>query len=703
MRYLLSFFLLVLLVFNCSNKSDSSKKDYKYTNDLIHETSPYLLQHAHNPVDWKAWNPETLALAKKENKLIVISVGYAACHWCHVMEHESFENDSVAKIMNAKFINIKVDREERPDIDQVYMHAVQLMTGSGGWPLNCIALPDGRPIFGGTYFEKEQWIKILKDVSDLYENDPDKAIAYAEQLTQGIKETDLIALNKNPEPFTNSAIVESVETWKANFDTINGGITGSPKFPLPNNLSFLWRHGIQNKDQALQNYVSTTLTKMAYGGIYDQIGGGFSRYSVDETWHIPHFEKMLYDNAQLVSVYSNAYLVTQNQLYKQIVEETLQCVERDFLDESGAFYSALDADSENAKGSLEEGAFYVWNEAELKAALKADFEAFKTYYNINKIGFWEHDNYVLYRTKSDTEVSEILNVSEAALQEKLKNWKLTLLKERSKRKPPRIDNKALTSWNALMLKAYTDAYRVFKKPHYLEMAIKNAQFIKDKQLREGGGLNRVYINKESSINGYSEDYAATIEAFISLYQVTLDEAWLTSAKDLMHYTLEHFYDEGTGMFYFTSNLDTSLISRKMETVDGVIPSSNATLAKNLFTLGLYYYNDDFGKKAKQMLSNVTEDALQYPSSYSQWLDLMQNYTKPFYEVAISGSEAKQHLYEFQTNYLPNVIYAAATSESNVPLLESKNVPGKTYIFVCTNGSCKAPQTEVSKAIQLIKY
>ncbi|CDF79778.1 thioredoxin domain protein, partial [Formosa agariphila KMM 3901] len=702
-KYLLSVFLLLQLFFACSNKSDSSKEVYTHTNDLIKETSPYLLQHAHNPVDWKAWNPETLELAKKENKLIVISVGYSACHWCHVMEKESFENDSVAKIMNANFINIKVDREERPDVDQVYMQAVQLLTGSGGWPLNCIALPDGRPIFGGTYFEKDQWIKILKDVSDLYNKDPDKAISYAEQLTKGVKEIDLITLNETPKVFNQQDLSNSIDAWKSQFDTVYGGAIGTEKFPLPNNLSFLWRYGIQNNDIEVQNHVTHTLTKMAYGGIYDQIGGGFSRYTVDESWHIPHFEKMLYDNAQLVSLYANAYVVTKNELYKKIVVETLQCIERDFLDESGAFYSALDADSENEKGELEEGAFYVWNEAELKAELGDDFEIFKTYYNINFNGLWENDNYVFYRTKSDEEVAEIANLTEIELQEKLKRWKAQLLKLRNKRKSPRIDDKALTSWNALMLKAYTDAYRVFKNPHYLEMALKNATFIKETQFRDDGGLNRVYINEASSINGYAEDYAVTIEAFISLYQVTLNEKWLSSAKDLMTYTINHFYDETTGMFYFTSDLDASLISRKMETVDGVIPSSNAVLAQNLFKLSLYYYNDDYEKKAKQMLNNVYKDVLEHPSSYSKWLDLMSNYTNPFYEIAVSGSAAKQKISEFGKFYIPNVIFSGATSDSKLPLLEYKFVTDETYIYVCTKGSCKAPKTEVSEAIQVVEY
>ncbi|MBU2950227.1 thioredoxin domain-containing protein [Tamlana agarivorans] len=692
--------LLTLFLCGCSDKKKAASK-HKYTNDLINETSPYLLQHAHNPVDWKAWSQETLDLAKKENKLMVISVGYAACHWCHVMEEESFQNDSVAAIMNSKFINIKIDREERPDIDQVYMHAVQLLTGSGGWPLNCIALPDGRPIFGGTYFEKEPWIKILKDLSELYETNPDKAIAYADQLTEGIKESDLITVNRNPSDFQNSVLVDAVDTWKENFDIIDGGEKGAPKFPLPNNLNFLLRYAVQNKDTVVENHVENTLVKMAYGGIYDHIGGGFSRYSVDAKWHIPHFEKMLYDNAQLVSVYSEKYLTHKNKLFKQVVFETLACLERDFFDGKQAFYSALDADSYTEKGALEEGAYYVWGKEALKQHLEGDFEAFKVYYNINETGAWENNNYVLYRNKTHAEVASLTGLTEDELEAKLTTWKQVLLEVRDNRKPPRTDNKALTGWNALTLKAYTDAYRSFQDPNHLKMAVKIGDFIIDIQKQEGGGLNRVYINNESSINAFAEDYALTIQALIGLYEVSLDEKWLTEAKQLMDYTLTHFYDDASGMFYFTSDLDATLITRKMETVDGVLPSSNAVLAHNLFALSLYYHEDTYSEKANQMLHNISNDVLLSPSGYSKWLGLMQNFTKPFYEVAVSGDNAKQKISALQQYYLPNVIYAGARSESELPLLENKYVDNQTYIFVCKKGSCKAPQTEVEKAIQLI--
>ena len=326
-------FLTVLLSFlNCTQKQPTNGKE---SNELISETSPYLLQHAYNPVNWKAWNPKTLALAKKENKLLIISVGYSACHWCHVMEEESFENDTIAKIMNANFINIKVDREERPDVDKVYMNAVQLMTGSGGWPLNCIALPDGRPIFGGTYFPKEQWSKVLKSISKLYKENPEKAIQFAENLTKGIQESQLIALNKATPNFIDTEVTAAIALWKTQLDTTYGGFKGAPKFPMPNSLEFLLRYSHQFKDAVWKQYIENTLTKIAYGGIYDHVAGGFSRYSVDEKWHIPHFEKMLYDNAQLVSLYAKGYLNEKKELYKSVVFETLQFVKETLTTKNG--------------------------------------------------------------------------------------------------------------------------------------------------------------------------------------------------------------------------------------------------------------------------------------------------------------------------------------------------------------------------------
>ncbi|WP_372744991.1 thioredoxin domain-containing protein [Lutibacter sp.] len=675
---------------------------HKFTNSLINETSPYLLQHAHNPVNWYAWNNETLELAKKENKLILISIGYSSCHWCHVMEHESFENEEVAAVMNANYMNIKVDREERPDIDQIYMNSVQLMTGSGGWPLNCVALPDGRPVWGGTYFQKENWINALTQISEMYAKKPNDVINYAVKLTEGIKNSDLITLNNNEFEFSALNLQQITDKWQLYMDFDLGGRTGAPKFPMPNNYQFLLRYGTQANNNSILEYANTTLTNMAYGGIYDQIGGGFSRYSVDKKWHVPHFEKMLYDNGQLVSLYSEAYQATKNELYKNIVYQTLEFIERELTNQEGAFYSSLDADSINAKGKLEEGAYYVWTISELKAILGNDFNQFSEFYNVNYYGFWEHDNYVLIRKKSDKEISENYNISEKELTEKVKYWQKTLLKERNKRETPRLDDKSLTSWNALMLKGYIDAYKVFNEPHFLEIAIKNATFILAKQLQENGNLHHSYKNGKSTINGYLEDYATVIDAFIALYEVTLNEKWLVNAKQLTDYTFDHFFDSETSMFYFTSDEDSNLITRKMEIEDNVIPASNSIMAKNLFLLSHFYTNGYYLKVSKQMLQNVKDRAEKYGSGASNWLQLGCNFAGNFYEIAILGKDALAKALEIHKNYIPNKLISGSVLKSNLPLLEGRFTEKETYIYVCVNNACKLPEKETEKALAQLK-
>ncbi len=675
--------------------------EHQYINDLINETSPYLLQHAHNPVNWNAWNSKTLKLAKSENKLLLISVGYAACHWCHVMEHESFEDTLVAQVMNEHFINVKVDREERPDVDQVYMNAVQLMTGSGGWPMNIIALPDGRPIWGGTYFRKEQWLDALSQIAKLYEESPENIYKYADKLEQGIKSMDMIVLNTNKPVFETKFIEEVVKKWANQFDYKDGGMNRAPKFMMPNNYHFLLRYAYQNNDKELQSYVNLTLTKMAYGGVFDQIGGGFSRYSVDTKWHVPHFEKMLYDNGQLVSLYSDAYLITKNELYKEVVTQTLEYIKQEMSSENGAFYSSLDADSNNLEGTLEEGAFYIWEKEALKNILKEDYQLFSEYYNINDYGFWEHNNYVLIRKDDDSEIIKKYEISKEQLNQKLNNWKNLLLKERNKREKPRLDDKTLSSWNALMLKGYVDAYRVFGNKNYLDAAEKNANFIINNQLREDGGLNHNYKNGKSTINGYLEDYATVIDAFITLYENTLNETWLVTARNLANYTFDHFFDETHHMFYFTSNQDDALVSRNMEYRDNVIPASNSIMAKNLFKLSHYFDNNHFRKTALTILNNVKPEIQDYASGYSNWLDLMLNYTNPFYEVAIVGNEASRKISELNKNYIPNKIIAGSISENNLPLLANRYLPDQTLIYVCIDNACKLPVSKVDDAIKLI--
>ena len=695
-------FLLLCIVFtSCQSQHSAPMKNHKFTNDLIHESSPYLLQHAHNPVNWRAWNQETLDLAKKENKLLLISIGYSSCHWCHVMEHESFEDEEVAAIMNAHFICIKIDREERPDIDQVYMDAVQLMTGQGGWPLNCIALPNGKPIWGGTYFPKDNWMHYLKEISSLYKSNPDKVAAHANKLTEGVQYKDIVSLNTEELIADKATLHRIIENWRPQMDDTYGGRMGAPKFPMPHNFDFLLRYAIQNNDDAIMEYVNTSLTSITQGGINDQIRGGFARYATDKKWHVPHFEKMLYDNGQLVSVYANAYAATKNKLYKETVYQTLDFIQQELLTEEGAFYSSLDADSLTADGKLEEGVYYIWKKDELKKLLQDDFSLFAAYYNVNSKGLWEHGNYVLCKKGSDASFVEKYQINLKQLENYKTSWKNTLQKAQEKRARPRLDDKILTSWNALMLKGYIDAYKVFGDDSFLAIAIKNATFLKTKQLQEEGNIYHTYKDGKSTINGYLEDYATVIDAFIALYEATLDEQWLHSAKELTDYSFDHFFNSENSLFFFTSDEDEALIARKIDIDDNVISSSNSIMARNLYKLSHYYSNGYYLKTSKQMLSNVIDKAISYGAGYANWLQLYCDLTGRFYEIAITGTEAPTFTKEINKQYLPNKILAAATENSRLPILEGRFTKEASLLFICVDGACKLPVNTPKEALNLI--
>lgn len=675
----------------------------KYTNQLVHESSPYLLQHAHNPVNWQTWSEAALTEAKNSNKLIIISIGYSACHWCHVMEHESFEDEVVAEIMNQHYINIKVDREERPDLDQVYMKAVQVMTGSGGWPMNIVALPDGRPVWGGTYFKKEHWKNALTKIQRLFKEDPNQLLDYAERLVKGLKQIDLIPAPKDATKIDSSVLHEAVEKWRFNFDHTNGGSKGAPKFMMPNNLSFLFRYAYQQNDKELMEYVKLSLDKITYGGTYDHVGGGFSRYSVDERWHIPHFEKMLYDNAQLISLYSKAYAHTGNIWYKEVVEQSLNFIKDEFTDTTGAFYSAWDADSLDENKNLEEGAYFVWQRKQLETLLQEEFPLFQEYYNINRLGNWEHENYVLLRTTSDKEFALRFNLDEEELREKKQSWLKILKQERQKRPKPGLDDKSLTSWNAMMITGYIDAYKALGEIKYLESALKNAEFIISQQLQENGTLFHSYKDGKSNINGFLEDYAFCIEAFIGIYQATFNEKWLHLAKQLSQTSIANFYNEETNLFYFTAKNDEALITRSVEVTDNVIPASNSVMANNLFMLGNYFGDTSFLQIAENMLKTVSHQIIDFPIGYSNWMNLILNYTEDFYEVVVTGTKAEAMRKQFSENYIPNALIAGSDKVSSFPLLQDRVVDGEQFVYLCTEGKCQLPSENMEDVIKQIKH
>ncbi|WP_339610012.1 DUF255 domain-containing protein, partial [uncultured Planktosalinus sp.] len=594
-------------------------------------------------------------------------------------------------------------REERPDVDQVYMNALQLMTGSGGWPLNIVALPDGRPVWGATYLNKDQWTDVLLQLQNLHKNQPETLAEYASKLLQGIKTMDLISKSNEQVHFKSFDYKKLLNNWSRHFDQVNGGSKGAPKFMMPNNLHFLLRYAFQTKDHQLSEYVKLSLTKMAYGGIFDHINGGFSRYSVDERWHIPHFEKMLYDNAQLVSLYSDAFLVYKNPLFKEVVFQTLHFIERELSKKEGGFYSALDADSINAFGVLEEGAYYVFTKEELKEELKEDYELFSDYYNINSFGKWENNFYVLIRTQCDDEFCQKQQLSKADFRTKKKHWIQSLLQHRTTKNRPRLDNKIICSWNAMMIKAYTDAYKVFNEIEFLNIALKNATFLIQTLLQDQQKLKRTYTSGKVNTEAFLEDHAHLIAAFIALYECTFDMHWLIRAKKLTTNCIENFFDNESGMFFYSSSTGEQLISRPIEVRDNVIPSSNSVMAKNLYWLGTFYDDTKLINTSQQMLTSVQAEINNYPQGYSNWLDFQLNFSHPFYEVVICGKGADQKSTALNAHYIPNKLLAGTSQPSDLPLFNNRFEKEKTNYYLCTQGACNLPETKLSEVISSIKF
>ncbi|GJM32010.1 MAG: thioredoxin [Saprospiraceae bacterium] len=696
-------FLLPLLFIALSGckAQNSGSSDHPYTNHLINESSPYLLQHAHNPVDWYPWGEEALAKAKAEDKMLIISVGYAACHWCHVMEHESFEDTLVSNLMNEHFINIKVDREERPDIDDIYMTACQMASGRGcGWPLNSFALPDGRPVWAGTYFPKKEWTEVLEYFVKLRQEDPQKLEQFADDLTKGIQSSGLVALREEDQSFSDELLGQLTTAFLKTIDKKWGGRQGSPKFPMPNNYEYLLKEYHRTGNPENLEVVNTTLTKIAEGGIYDHLGGGFARYATDEAWKIPHFEKMLYDNGQLVSLYANTFKLTKNPLYEKVVTQTLDFIKRDMTSEEGGFYSSYDADSDG-----EEGKFYIWQATEIDSILGDEVvsDLFKEYYEVKPRGNWEESN-ILYIRKDAEKLAKDYNLSLPEFKEKINNARAKLFSAREQRIKPGLDDKILTAWNALMLQGYIDAYQAFGKEEYLEAALKNARFIMKKVKQADNRLFRNYKDGKTAVNAFLDDYALTAQAFISLYEVTFDETWLNQAKAFMDYATEHFFDEASGMYYYTSNLDPPLVARKMELTDNVIPGSNSAAARALYSLGLYFYDEVYLEKAKQMLHNIEPQIIEneFPSFYSNWLQLYVDIVRPPYEVAIMGEGYETLLHDIQTYYLPHAIFLGGKTEGSLELLKGKLVAGDNRIYVCQNKVCKLPVQEVERALELME-
>lgn len=669
--------------------------DYKLvgnTNTLKFSTSPYLLEHAHNPVHWHEWNDDVLEMARDQGKPLIISIGYAACHWCHVMEGESFMDEGVAKLMNENFVCIKVDREERPDIDQVYMEAVQIISGRGGWPLNAFALPDGQPFYAGTYFNRVQWKQVLQQIANLWENDREKLIDQAEKITSGINSMEPIATG-NKDAIGKNDYLELFKKWPAYIDFVEGGYKRAPKFPLPSGWEFLLEYQYYTRNTEALESVELTLNKMAMGGINDQIGGGFARYSTDEKWFAPHFEKMLYDNGQLLSLYSNAFKVTKNSLYKEVALSIIDFVTRELRDETGGFYSSLNADSEKV-----EGKFYIWKKSEFEQVLGNDAELFAEYYNLTDEGNWEHGSNILFTNKLPEEFAIRKGLESKNFAEKLENAKRKLLASRSLRVRPSTDDKILASWNSIMLKGLVDAYTALGVEEHLNLALKNAEFITSEMMKQDGKLMRNFKGGKASIDGFLEDYANFADALVSLYQATFHRKWLDVADRLMNYCIENFWNPTTGFFYFTSSKSEKLIARKVEIQDNVIPASNSIMANMLFKLGHLLAKAEWVDLAARMLNSVKDKIADGGPYYSNWGRLHGLFANGLNEVAILGGDAEKMRKEISRNYLPNTILAGGNTE-DLPILKSRLVEGETLIYICRNSTCGLPLRSSEEALK----
>jgi uncharacterized protein YyaL (SSP411 family) len=689
-----------------------------HTNALIHESSPYLLQHAHNPVDWQPWSEEAWEEARAQDKLVIVSIGYSACHWCHVMEHETFEDSAAAAFMNEHFINIKVDREERPDVDGVYMTAVQLMTQRGGWPLNAVCMPDGRPVYGGTYFPRERWLQALRSVLDTRAQDPERVEAYATQLTAGVQQAELV----NVPPLEGSKawgtsdafgpadaqlLDDGIAQWKDNWDPKWGGNDRAPKFPIPTNLDFLLHYGTVRGDKQALDHVLNTLLKMERGGIHDHIGGGFARYSVDEKWHVPHFEKMLYDNAQLAGTFARAFQAlvdaspSDRAALKRAAMGIVDFMQSKWSHPSGGFYSALDADSEGV-----EGKYYVWTAAELREALRPeDFELIRTVYDIDEASRWTEEipeANVLMRWKSDEALARSLERTDEALHMELTRIHVQLRTLRDERVAPGLDDKILTAWTALAASGLVATGTAFERPEDIERAQEAVDFLLETQRNENGRLWHVYHESTGPrITGMLDDYGSTIAACLDVYQATFDERYALAARELCEVAIADFYDPAQSTFWFQSTQGETLFAQKQENDDSVMPSANAQMARNLFLLSQLFERQDWRILADRMLAGALDRASYWPSA-THWAGLLLWRTEPFHEVVITAPNDKvvahaQHA--LQARWRPQALYAGGAAE-NIPLLRDRQL-GELSIFVCEDGRCQLPVASVEKAAGLL--
>ena len=695
-------------------------------NRLQHESSPYLLQHAHNPVDWYAWRPEAFDRARKENKPILVSIGYSTCHWCHVMERESFENPDIAGFMNEHFINIKVDREERPDVDAIYMEACQILTNSGGWPLNCFLTPDAKPFFAGTYYpprpmhNRPSWLQVLQHMSRVWETQRDTVFEQAEKLMGHIERNDNVFLKNTPvalepgseSPFTPGLLENILYQMREQFDRVEGGFGGAPKFPSTMAIQYLLHyHWYSQNPEALQHALFS-LDKMIMGGIYDQLGGGFARYATDRAWLVPHFEKMLYDNALLVSVLADAYKLLQSigngmagnpyqvqaARYRDTISETLRFVERELTHPKGGFYAALDADSEG-----EEGKFYVWSKNEIDNLLGNDADLFCRFYDVTEDGNWEGTN-VLWRPLSFQAFAQSENIELNVLKDHLARSRKKLFAARAERVAPGLDDKVILSWNALMCSAYAQAYTALGVPAYKETAIRNADFILE-NMTEGSNDRLLHSWKDGQAQHTAvlDDYAFLIAALIDIWQITFNSRYLSLAEKYTEQVFSYFEDPDTGLFFYTAADQEDIIIRKKDLYDNATPSGNSTMIQVLQRLGILLDRPEWRQRASRSLLSTYKTVERYPLSFERWALALMNETYPALEIAVLGDNAVEKALDIQQRFVSNKVLAASVDEvADNPLLAHKTGATDAYIYICKDYACQKPVQTLAEFDQLIR-
>jgi len=679
---------------------------HQHVNKLINESSPYLLQHAHNPVDWYPWGEEALRRARDENKPILVSIGYAACHWCHVMERESFEDENTAKLMNENFVNIKIDREERPDLDHIYMDAVQTLTGSGGWPLNVFLTPEAKPFYGGTYFppvrafNRPSWQETLLGITKAFRESRSEVDIQAENLTAHLVESSSLGIRKtetSPELFTGDKLKEVFGNLMNNSDRVWGGFGGAPKFPQTFSIQYLLRYYYFFQNDGALSQALLSLDKMIEGGIYDQVGGGFARYATDTKWLIPHFEKMLYDNALLISVLSEAFQLTKKRLYQDVIEQTMQFLQRELLHPAGGFYSALDADSEG-----EEGKYYVWNRGEVESLLGDDADVFCNYYDITDSGNWEGKN-ILHFEKSPEQFAAENKIFIERLNKILETGRAKLLEKRDGRARPLLDDKIILGWNALMNTACSKAFAATGNEKYKELALTNIKFLLDEFASDKPNeFLHTWKNGQARFPAFLDDYAFLVQALMHLHEITGDIGWLNRAKAITLSVVQNFGDEDTGFFFYTRADQQDVIVRKKEIYDGAVPSGNAIMAAVLYQLSIYFDKSDWRQRSTEMLRYLGQVITRYPTSFGCWDCLLFEMTLGTVELVITGRDFNSIHKELLAQFIPNkVVMVTAVENEQFALLVGKRVTETTEIFVCKNFTCLKPVTSVPETMSYI--